>query len=309
MSETEISADTPEEQNDESYRPQKRSAIAIVLGFLIIAFCLWVFAATTAILWDPVDSPFGMVGIFPGSWLLWIAFRQYRSLFSCEPWEMNSLSGCFIAAAILAFLFSFSIFEIADENWLLFAVPMSIAVILTLLGPISIDNNRKRGLVNNNNFIPRPFGKHPPFRKRFLKRDLLGLLVMGGITAGMMAYFISTIPPLYAENVSYEEVYCPSLFPKDGRDFSYRRGMRSTIFVEFTIDERGFCDWIASDPKWEYYCPIDGGVRIWYSIHPRKEGEEARYVTNGLSAGYGDHRGAQAVFDRATNRAYYWTFY
>ena len=320
MSETEVSTDTPEEQNDESYRPQKRSAIAIVLGFLIIAFCLWFFAIFAAVLWDPPDAPYGVIGILPGSWLLWIAFRQYRSLFSCEPWEMNSLSGCFIAAAIPAILISIifvaTMFDPTDD-WSIFAVSLSIAVILTSLGPISISNNRKRGLINNNNFIPRPFGKHPPLRKRFWKRDLLGLLVLGGITAGMMAYFISTIPPEHAENVSYEKMYLKSLFPKDGRDFCYRRGMRGTLTCEFTIDERGFCDWIASNDKWEYYRPIEEGD--WIYVLPRSayetdkrtwdENEQPPGITNGISAGYGDHRGARAVFDRATNRAYYWTFY
>lgn len=311
--------DSLEEQNLETEKPQRRSVVAIVLGCMLIAFCLWFFSVNSAMLWDPPSAPYGIVGIFPGSLLLWYAFRQYRLLFSCEPWEMHSLSGCFIVLAVLSALFAVVMgavfFDGADNVWSDFVVLSAFAIATMMLGIISADNNRKRGLFGDSD--SQPFGKHPPFLKRYWKRDAIGLIVMGLISAGIMAYEISGIPPEYAKNVPYEEMYLRSYFPEDGRDFCYFRGMRSTMICEFTIDEQGFRDWIASDEKWASCRPINENDRVEilppsaYETGKRYWEENANRptVTDGLYAAYGDHRDGRAVFDRATNRAYYWTFY
>ena len=52
MGETEILPDLPEEQSNEPEKSQRRSVVAIVLGCLLIAFCLLVFAGMTALSWD-----------------------------------------------------------------------------------------------------------------------------------------------------------------------------------------------------------------------------------------------------------------
>ena len=317
MSETEILPDLPEEQSNEPEKPQRRSVVAIVLGCLLIAFCLWVFAGMAALSWDPSYGHAALAAIFPGVPLLWIAFRQYRALFSCEPWQMRSFSGCFITMAVLAFLPLLltvaNLFRDTGEElrWI-FGMMLIITIITMSLGIISVNNNRKRGLVGDSD-LKLSF----PFLDHYWKRDVIGLFVMGLIVAGIMAYTISEIPPQYKKNVPYEQMYLRSLFPENGRDFCYRRGGRSTLICEFTIDEQGFRDWIASDKKWEPCRPIqeDDWVDILppsaYETGEREwgEGETPPKISDGLYASRGSHNGHRAAFDRATNRVYYWSFY
>ena len=104
MSKTEIQPDLSEEQSNDPEKPQRRSVVAIVLGCLLVAFCLWIFAIFMSCYWDVPDIG-RLCAIFPGIPLLWIAFSQYRALFSCEPKQMRCFSGCFFIVAAFMFLF------------------------------------------------------------------------------------------------------------------------------------------------------------------------------------------------------------
>ena len=313
---------TVDQQSIVSDTPKKRSVIAIAIGCLLIGACLYFFAAFLAFFWDSAEYFYGVAGIFPGTFLLWYAFLQYRVLFSCDSGKSHSLSGCFIFVAIFAFLivlvvgigaFNENQFRnVAQE----FSNTLTVAVVLLLIGITSAWNNRRRGAVDPK---PEPFGKHPPFLKQYWKRDVVGLLVLSIVTTGILCYEISKIPPVCAENIPYEQMVHQSLFPKEGWDYCYIRTGRGTICCEFTIDEQGFRNWIASKDYWEYCRPREKNddVRILPRSAYRKgnvignENEEPPrpVVSDGLYAGYGEYKGGRAVFDRATQRVYYWTFY
>ena len=150
------------------------------------------------------------------------------------------------------------------------------------------------------------------------KRVFIGILCMCSIVGIMSLYMIMTLPPVFEDNLSYEQMPGKSLFPSDGKKFSYSRGGRGDLFCDFYIDEQGFRDWIASKSHWEWeYCrPLQEDD--WVYIRPRHifdpnvaEGEwdEPPRPTDGLYAGWGESKGARAVFDRSTNHVYYWTFY
>lgn len=320
MIDDETATDSPkeqEEQNDASRRPQRRSVVAIVLGCVLIGFCLFFVAAIFTMFCDPPNRMSAcLFGGLPAVYIGWVAFRQYRALFSCEPWKQYTFSGCFLAFAVFMFLPVISIVATFGVGTLReLGVMIAIAGISTILGILSVKNNRKHGFSGDSD-LP-IFGKHPPFVERYARRDLVGLLVLGLVTAGFTAHGISTLPPEYAANVSYEEMYHRRLFPENGRDFCYLRGMRGTMICEFTIDEQGFREWIISDEKWEYCRPIE--EKDWVVILPPSvyetgkhewgENEQEPVISDGLCAGYGEGKGGRAVFDRATNRAYYWTYY
>jgi len=315
--------DTPDDQQSNgSNMPKRRSIIAIAIGCLLIWTCLYIFAAFLAILWDEAEFFYGVLGFCPGVILFWFAFRQYRALFSCDSERSHSFSGCFFVVAFFAFLIALVMgFGASRENQFGnvsqdFVVFLTVAVVLLLIGVASTWNNRRRGVVIPN---PEPFGTPPPFTKRYWKRDMIGLLILSSITAGIVCYKISTIPPVYAENIPYEQMVHQSFFPKEGQDYCYIRTGRGTISCEFTIDEQRFRDWIAAKDYWEYCRPIEANDDIW--ILPRSayrkgdtrwnENEEQPrpVVSDGLYAGYGEHKGGRAVFDRVTQRVYYWTFY
>jgi len=302
---------------------QRRSIIAIAIGCLLIGTCLYFFAAFMALWWDPVERFRGVLGIFPGSLLLWFAFRQYRALFSCDSDHSRSLSGCFYVMASIVFTVALAMgLEVHSDqnrsNGLVreCIITLAITVVILLIGVTSSWNNRRRAVVHPN---PELLGKHPPFFKRYWKRDVAGLLILGIITAGILYYDISGIPPGYAENVPYEQMVYKSAFPKEGRDYSYIRFGRGAICCEFTIDEQSFRNWIASKETWEFCRPIEEDDHV--TILPRsayRKGdfssqnnneESSSRVFDGLYAGYGEHHGCRAVFDRTTQRVYYWTYY
>ena len=298
---------------------KRRSFIAIAIGCLLIGVCLYIFAAFFAILWDPAEYFYGVLGFCPGVVLLWFAFRQYRALFSCDSGQSHSFSGCFFVVAFFAFLLVLAIVfgaprqsRIGDEVRV-FAITLIVTVVL---GTVSAWNNRRRNVDIPDSL---PFGKHPPFLKRYWKRDVVGLFILGAVITGIVRYEISKIPPVCAENVPYEQMIRQPFFPEEGRNFCYIRTGRGTICCEFTIDEQGFRDWIADKECWEYCRPIEQDDNI--RILPRSaykngdcrwnENEESSppVVSDGLYAGYGEGKGGRAVFDRSTNRVYFWTYY
>lgn len=229
---------------------------------------------------------------------------------------MHSISGCFIVVGILLSPLAIIIFDRANVDWSEFAVLLAFPVISLTFGFISVINNTQRGLVRGSG--PELFSKHPSFLKRYWKRDLIGLLVMGLILMGIMAYEISKIPPVYAKNVSYEQMFhqVRSRFPKEGRDFCYFRGGRGSMVCEFTIDEQGFRNWITSDKSWGPCYPIKKDVQV--EILPPSAFETGKRdweenvkrptITDGLHTSFGDKHIGRAVFDRTTNRVYYWYY-
>ena len=249
----------------------------------------------------------------------WLSLKQYSSLFCCKPASARVFYGAYfifgiVALFVMAMLVSLLVSQMFERNlpkneWLdllgtitFFAV---IGLICMTLGVVNYWITRSRctlvqtcGLVKGNNFSVKLFGM-PGYRTR----TTMGIALMSGIVALIAGFIVWTAPPWSGEHLSYEQFPFRNSFPADGEDFYYFQKYRGTIYCEFTITEQGFLNWIDSQSRWERCDPIT-------EEHPERIGyREEIVVTDGFSAGWGNGKGGRAIFDRPTNRAYYWTYY
>ena len=282
--------------------PEKRSWLAILSGLFLIAICVFLFSTFVASYFEP---PSFALLISPVSlFFLWIAHKQYRSLFCCQPFKTRALSGCF---SVLGFFGIFatitSVFEWANApkpDWDFLPLLLGLflgSVFFALLGFVNAKDfqNRRKNATEN------------PVRYPFhWKRELLGLLLIFLSIAATSYWMVQSLPPIEGRNLSYQEFPYKS-FPSEGTDYSYVRRARGTLYCEFTIDEKGFRDWIASEKRWEYCKPIDDSVSVPKFM--REKNDPDITVTEGFIARYGKHHGGEVVYDSQTNRAYYWTYY
>jgi hypothetical protein len=249
----------------------------------------------------------------------WLSLKQYSSLFCCKPaiarvfYEAYFILGIFalfVMAMFVCLLVSL-MFErnLPKSEWLdLFgtiAFAAAIGLICITLGVVNylITSSRRKlartcGLVKVSDFSVKLFGM-PGYRTR----TILGIALMSGIVALMAGYSAWTTPQWSGEHLSYAQFPFRNSFPADGEDFYYIQMVRGTIYCEFTITEQGFRNWIDSQSRWKRCHSIteENPERIWY--------REKIVVTDGIFAGWGNGTGGRAIFDRSTNRAYYWTYY
>lgn len=285
----------------------------IFLGLFFVAGIIALpFVQPGGFVYAIIYSPFACL-------VVWLSLKQYSSLFCCKPaiarvfYESYVVLGGFallimaIHVNLLTSLMSER--DLPKNEWLdLFGTIAFFAIfglIFIALGIINYLITRSRrelartcGLVKWSDFSVKLFGM-PGYQSR----TIFGIALMSGIIALMAGYFVWAAPPQSGEHLSYEQFPFRSSFPADGEDFSYSQGYRGTIYCEFTITEQGFRSWIASQSRWERCNPItaENTERIWY--------REEIVVTDGICAAWGNGTGGRAIFDRSTNRAYYWTYY
>lgn len=311
-----IGTDNPED------RPKvhgRRSVLAVVSGLALIGFCLFVVGGTIAMLFDPPARPYvcfyGPVSLF----LAYSAFQQYRLIF-CTPSEIpRAKIGCFLALGGLLTLFGVACIGgmLSDpkppENllkWLFcFGGILLCGLIVLAIGLANV-MQQKRLLPEKNLFAIDECEKVSwNNAKKYWKNDGFAVLLMS-IIACIIAFAIVQFEiPQNGSHMTYEEFPFQELFPENGSDFCYIRGYRGTLCCDFSIDEQGFRDWIASQSRWEYCRPLESGDWIWITWSENKPKIEDGGISEGLYAGYGNGKGGRAVFDRKRNRAYFWTYY
>jgi len=308
--------DNTNDQPNSDAVPQHRSMLAILSGVMLIGFCLLTIAINIASFFDPLGS--FAIFLTPFSWLFaWLAYKQYCALFCCKPVMARAyheayfiIGGFFVFGIIVNLLEAFSEdFDLLLRNKIGLMVMSGIlffGLFMIIIGGL-----------NRGQTIQRRQLLLSATRQRFLEEESIGnyrLRKLQGVIIMLACTFLLSVflvyeenRHLYGEHLSYQEFPYKSSFPKDASDFSYRRLPRGRMCCEFTVSEESFRNWIASDSDWEYCELIDGGVRILCPVHSRKYDEEDFLVTDGLYAGDGNDSGTRAVFDRTTNRAYYWT--
>ena len=295
---------------------KRRSLFAMITGLIVIGFCLlWVTAVIAPFFFPCGPSLGSVVGAPFVPPFIWLAYKQYSALFCREPVVSRAYHevwigfGIFLVVSTVGSLLQHNTEIMKDTDAWKYQVGIPTCGLLFLVIGCLI---RIQTIRRQKPFLPegRKFLKNQSGSK-FRHRKIMGIILMTGCVTLLSAYLVSTERqyPALGEHFSYEQLPRKGGFPPEGSDFSWRRGYRGTSYYEFTISEEAFQRWISSQSRWEYCEPITGNVTIQGSIHPRKEEEESPSVTDGLSAGYGEHSGGCAVFDRSTNRAYYWTYY
>lgn len=301
--------------------PKSRSLFAILAGLFLIGLCLLFVTMDIGTCFDPADvSVFAIAGLPFVLLLAWIAYKQYCILFCREPVASRAFHEAYIGFGIFMVFgavmnFGEAAFEMQKGNDTIQKNTTGLIVVTGILvfgllflfiGGLLRSHTKQRQrpfLPSGEKFLTDQSGN------KYRRRKIMGILLMAGgvsIFASYIAY-LGNLFPMIGEHVPYEQLPYKSEFPPEGSDFSWRRGHRGTCYYEFTVTEEAFRRWISSDSSWEYCDPIIGGIPIQRSIHRLKDGEESPYVTDGLCAGYGESKGGCAVFDRSTNRAYYWT--
>ena len=296
-------------ENNEAISPvspvlEKRSWLAILSGLFLIAICVFLFSTFVVSYFEPPS--FALLISPAGLFFLWIAHKQYRSLFCCQPFKTRALSGCFFVLGFFGvFAAVSSVIELAnasESDWDFLPLFLGLffgGVFFALLGFVNAKDFQNR----------RKNATETPVRYPFhWKRELLGLLLIFLSIAATSYWIIQSLPPIEGRHLSYQEFQYKS-FPSEGTDYSYMRRARGTLYCEFTIDEKGFRDWIASEKRWEYCEPIDDSVEVPRFMREKNDPEGDIIATEGLKAGYGESKGGRAVYDSQTNRAYYWTYY
>jgi len=296
--------------------PKHRSLFAILAGLVLIGFCLLFVAAAVASFFDPVDPPFFTIIGMPFFLLLaWLANKQYCALFCREPVVTRAYHeawfgfGILLVVGAVVNLFEHPAEIRRDTDTSIFLVGMlAFGLLFLFIGGLLRSHTKQRQrpfLRSGQKFLTDQSGN------KYRRRKMMGILLMSGCVCLFAAYLVHSAYqyPEIGEHVPYGQLPYQGGFPPEGSDFSWRRGYRGTSYYEFTVSEEAFQRWISSQTRWEYCKPITEGVTIQYSIHRLKDDEERTCVTDGLCAGWGNGKGGRAVFDRSTNRAYYWTYY
>ena len=143
---------------------------------------------------------------------------------------------------------------------------------------------------------------------KFKGRLVFGILLLSSIFVFFVNVHITWMSriPIFQEHISYEQLRMGGA-PPSGTDYSYRRLPRGSGYCECTITEKNFDDWISSESRWDRRTIITEEEPEHISNFIRRD--EDIVVTDGIKVGYGKGHGGIAVFDRKTNRAYYWTYY
>ena len=141
---------------------------------------------------------------------------------------------------------------------------------------------------------------------KFKGRFVLGVVLLLSLLVYFVKLHIAWISPIFIENVSYEQIHRGGI-PRGGTDYSYRRLPRGSLYCECTITEKSFNDWVSSESRWENPTTITEENPTHIDDFMQKK--RNIIVTDGIRVHYGKGKGGHAVFNRETNRVYYWTYY
>jgi hypothetical protein len=284
------------------------SAVVIAACILLISLSLAAFVQT----WDPCSFVAGTV-LLPLP--LAVAICQYLGVFRRHAKSAGT-------AAILLFIVGgfawFGFFTTMGEAiadgmelpWVALLLPMAATGTVCIF--VGWMNLRWRRKIRSSVSAVRGENRSKPLLQ-FSMRELLASVAMLAAVVGLTTYFVRSTPPRYAEHVDRSEA--PFGLPDGATDVCYCQGFRGTIAYEFTIDEQGFRDWVESgigslesQAAKVQIQPIQGGHVIYryYHFAPDLQGPDQATVTQGLYYSWAkEDRGVHAVFDRSSNRAYY----
>jgi len=151
-----------------------------------------------------------------------------------------------------------------------------------------------------------------PERLQFSLADLLLVLTSVAVITGMTFYCVENTRRRFAEHV--DRARAPRELPAEATDVSFCKGRAGTVACEFTTSEAGFVAWVESSlgrsqpAAGAVVQPIAVPVVVnrYFFLRPNLNGPATATVSSGLCYQWTDgSRGEQAVFDRTTNRAYY----
>lgn len=158
-----------------------------------------------------------------------------------------------------------------------------------------------------------PLDVHMADRVSFWKHELMVAVTAIALVTALVAFFVRSTPPRYAENVPRDKA--PFGLPTEATEISFCQGFRGTIAYEFTIDEKGFVNWVESrigSLESEAANISIKPIAVPYSIQRYNSltadltGPDSITIANGLYYEWSkEDRGVYAAFDRTANRAYY----
>jgi MFS family permease len=297
----------------ESHRRPLPSVVLAVFSVAVIVACLFVASVALAMLfvtWDLCILASGVillpVPVFLGLHQYWGTFRRSR--------RGATITGCFLVVigSLMAVLAALVLGEMLIERvkipWLGLILPLACASGLALFaGGINFNWSRQlqdRTLATENS----------PTSGRFSLRELLLAISAIAFVVFVVNSLARTNRFQFAEQVSRDEV--PFSLPDGAHDISYCHGVRGTIAYEFSIDEPGFVNWVASGigtleseannvPLRPIVAPYT--IRRCYALSHELKGPDSVTIASGLYYHWSqEDRGVYAAYDRTTGRAYYW---
>lgn len=300
---------------EQPLRP-KRSISLILLSVAVLASCVLLISGAIAmftITWDPCSLIGGVIVLpLPAA----LAIQQYRGTFRYNA-KAASISCVllFIVAGFALIAFTMTLGEMIVEDvripWRSLILPMlATGVVAGASAWINLSWSRRlrRSAASD---------AHTADRVWFSMRELLVAVTAIACVTALVTYFVRSTPPRYAENVARDKA--PFGLPAEANEISFCQGFRGTTAYEFTIDEKGFVEWVESgigslesDAANVSIQPITVpySIRRYNSLTANLTGPDSITIANGLYYDWSkEDRGVYAAFDRTNNRAYYYAHF
>ncbi|MCL2119506.1 MAG: hypothetical protein FWH27_13880 [Planctomycetaceae bacterium] len=152
--------------------------------------------------------------------------------------------------------------------------------------------------------------------KKLKSGFVLGVILLSSLLVYFVKVNIAWMDPVIMEHVTCEQIPRSGI-PQGGTDYSccfYRMMPRGPVYCECTMTEKSFNDWVSSESRWKNRTDLteENPEHIHDSLqHDSLQKRRDIIVSDGIRFQYGDEggHGGYTVFDRSTNRAYYWTYY
>jgi hypothetical protein len=300
---------------EQPLRP-KRSIALILFSVIVLAACVLLVSAAIAmftVTWDPCSLIGGGIVLpLPAA----LAMQQYRGTFRCNAKAaLISSVLLFIVAGLALFAFAMTLGEMIVEDvripWTSLLLPMlGTGVVSGASAWMNLSWSRRLNQSATSDV-------HMAERVSFWRHELLVAVTAIALVTALVAYFVRSTPPRYAENAPRD--IAPFGLPAEATEISFCQGFRGTIAYEFTIDEKGFVNWVESgigSLESEAANVSIKPIAVPYSIQRYKSltanltGPDSITIANGLYYDWSkEDRGVYAAFDRTTNRAYYFAHF
>lgn len=279
----------------------------VIFSWLVLAGCIFwgSLAVATGVKqsWDPC-AIFGGIIFFTGSLVLGGA--QYLGTFRRD---VRAAGFCCAILFAVGGLLLFGI-AVATAEYLVKGggnLPLGVAATFASVGSLFVTagwlNYRWQAQ------LPLP-SRDSRWAWRLSLREILGFTTAAGVCLGIAMYFINTSPEHFAEHL--EITNPPFGIPAGAKDISYCQGGRGTIAYEFTIDEARFRTWAEAEFAYreDTYHEENGRMRVttYRTLLPGSRDVEQTEIPHALIYSWAESdAGTYAVFDRDTNRAYYFS--
>jgi hypothetical protein len=291
----------------------KPSLVLAIFSAAVVVASLFVASMALAMLfvtWNPCSIVSGLM-LLPIP--VFLGLNQYRGTFRRSR-RGATIAGCFLVVfgSLQALIATVNLGEMLIGGvrvpWLGFILPLACASGLAFVAA-------RQNFAWSRQLQRRPPAEeHSLARHRFSLRELLLAVAAIAFVVSVVTSFVRTNHLQFAEHVSRAEV--PFSLPHGAHDVSYCQGFRGTIAYEFSINEPGFVDWVASGigslESESYNVPLKPivapyTIRRCYSLSRDFNGPESVTIASGLYYHWSqEDRGVYAAYDRTTGRAYYY---